>query len=213
MDQALIDKLMAGRALVDAYTSLRDSIVVSKPKDANTQLDNSINEMRAGLRAIGFGTTDLDDEVDLFLEFDKETSRAMIYECRPIQGHCDMCKGNLDDDGKETGPMCEKIIGTSILVHEALKNEVPDCVKRFVGARKSLEVNEYKSTGSITTLTCPYPHGYYIDESLCKPFLFNPYWSPYFDEDYKPILIDNFSTVDGVSKKAKDAKNTEVRER
>lgn len=222
-EQKDIDKLLAGRKLIDSIKLINTDTLSSLQKallpEEKTKTDiavvvaakEAIDVLREeeavtieaatdGLKKLGFNS------IGEFLKFNEDMCVQALVECRPIQGKCDLCKGNLDKNGKETGPVC-------INVYRIVSCQSPDTIdvsNPQVAAymhRISLKriqkygLDIYKVDGDIEqSSVCPPGHGFYIDRRLCKPFPFNTIWrAPHWEG-----LSNDEALVTLISSKYKD---------
>lgn len=137
------------------------------------------------LEGYGFLGKTLDEQMDNFLKYNDEKTWESYKNSRPLQGHCDLCEGNLDEKGNPTGQMCkmivEKISFTGNQIDPNCKdyktNEASDYIYYAAICHASLPKSEQqlKKDGNILRVSCPPGHGFYVDETLCKPNILTPW--------------------------------------
>lgn len=223
-----IDKLLKGRKIIDsiqkpdsnilndlhtqAKLSVMRTVTITNKEDAiiaNQEIERLMEiEKQSILQAqkdiIELGFEDLGD----FIAFNNKLCLDALKECRPIQGFCDLCKGNLDENGKETGPMCGKTYGYSVCKNDI--DQTQEILKNFLYIHtlkiiKNHGINFYYRKGTISRGVCPEAHGFYVDETQCKPLPFSLSWRGYSffnqdmltktDVDYIHSIIDESGNV------------------
>lgn len=192
MNEEDINRLLEGRKVVDVYISVAKeyyeaSIIsnetkseadISFTKEKYEAREVAIRKMHKNMFNLGFGSGEDTTAIEEFNDFNGRMNYEALTTCRPVQGYCDGCKGNLDEFGKETGMMCAKIYSTGKTLCEDDVKDRPELIKQL-SILLTFKViaffgdSGYKRKGNITRGACPEGHGFYVDETLCKPFPFS----------------------------------------
>lgn len=208
MEQKDIDRLLAGRKAIDEIkrpdvdvvntlnltTKKSEAVSLTTVKQSLAELDalrktESDSIIEAERQIIELGFSGIGD----FMSFNEKMCFDAFKECRPVQGSCDLCKGNVDEKGNLTGKMCEKTVGIGICEKDVF--EAPDKVLEYIylSTFKSIKrfgVSLYKRDGNISRGICPDGHGFYVDETLCKPFPFTLFWRGFHGEMLDEITLN-----------------------
>jgi hypothetical protein len=213
MEQKDIDRLLAGRKIIDeikspdpvvlsalnAKTKKTESVSLSTVKQTLAERDallkiegDSIVNAEKQLVELGFAG------IGDFMSFNEKMCFDAFKECRPVQGFCDLCKGNLDAEGKETGMMCKNLTGQSLCekdVEERNTEVLLDFIYRNTFRHiEMFGVSIYKRKGNISRGVCPEGHGFYVDENLCKPFPFTLFWRGFEDKVYPEVFVNEIKS-------------------
>lgn len=165
MQQADVDKLLQGRAIVDAYRAEH-----TKGKADSVKLTEDIH-------SLGFAS------IDNFFEFNDEMCIAAIKEF-PIYGECDHCRGYAGT------PKCKITYGDSVCISEGVnlteKNLKTALLFRARGGSYGIpagwkgeliplqKVEAAKNNGIFWC--CPEGHGFYLKPLEIIPSKFSITW-------------------------------------
>lgn len=176
-------KVITCRKIYELYEAYK--IKYESSKEDSFYLD-FIQKSIKKLEGYGFLGKTLDEQMNNFLKYNDEKTWESYKNSRPILGFCDLCEGNLDKNGNPTGPMCIDTVERVTFFGNRQKdfncgdykaNEATDYIYFIAIHQASLPKNEQKikKNGNILKSACPPNHGYYVDETLCKPNVLIPW--------------------------------------
>jgi len=174
MTQKDIDRLLAGRKVVDDYRSVaasyREADTLSKVTAKKTDIalakekyqdrEKATEKMHNGLYKLGFGKGADPSAFESFMEFNNDMNFKVFKECRPIKGECDLCVG-YDKD-----PPCK------------VYYKEKACINTFTPLLddKIYKISFDRFTGRTPCQACPPGHGFQPDTANYKELPFDVGW-------------------------------------
>jgi len=168
IEQKDIDRLLAGRKIVDAYRAVaaeyrekasisidsKLSADIATTKEAYQAREEATKKMNKELAKLGF------DSVDAFSKFNDSLNMEAFKDCRPIKGTCDLCKGY------DKEPPCKTFYKAAACIN-SFTPVLDDRIYKI-----SLDIY----SGRTSYQACPKGHGFQPDTDNYKELPFDVKW-------------------------------------